>query len=45
MKVTTPPSTCVAPGERMPDWEWVRSERRAENPEIRKKEDELGLDS
>ena len=29
----------------MPDWERVRSERRAENPGIRKKEDELRLDS
>ena len=29
----------------MPDREWVRSERRAENPGIRKEEDELRLDS
>ena len=29
----------------MSDWEWVRSERRAENPGIRKEEDELRLDS
>ena len=29
----------------MPDWEWVRSERRAENPGIRKEEDKLRLDS
>ena len=29
----------------MPDREWVRSEPRAENPGIRKEEDELGLDS
>ena len=29
----------------MPDREWVRSERRAINPTIRKKEDELRLDS
>ena len=36
---------CVASGERMPDWEWVRSERREENPEIRKEEDLLRLDS
>ena len=27
----------------MPDREWVRSERRAENPEIWKEEDELKL--
>ena len=29
----------------MPDREWVQSERRAENPGIRKEEDELKLDS
>ena len=29
----------------MPDREWVRSERRAENPGIWKEEDELRLDS
>ena len=29
----------------MPDREWVRSKRRAENPGIRKEEDELRLDS
>ena len=40
----TPPLACVASGEKMPDWEWVRSERRAKNPEIRKEEDELRLD-
>ena len=28
----------------MPDREWVRSECRAENPEIQKEEDELKLD-
>ena len=44
-KMTTPPLACVASGERMPDWEWVQSERRAENPGIRKEEDELKLDS
>ena len=27
----------------MPDREWVRSERRAENPGIRKKEDEFKI--
>ena len=32
-------------GVRMPDREWVRSERRAENPGIRKEEEELRLDS
>ena len=41
----TPPLACVASGEKMSDREWVRSERRAENPEIRKKEDQLGVDS
>ena len=29
----------------MPDQEWVQSERRAENPGIRKEENELRLDS
>ena len=41
----TPPLACVVSEERMPDREWVRSERRAENPGIRKEEDELRLDS
>ena len=36
---------CVVSGVRMPDREWVRSERRAENPGIRREEDELRLDS
>ena len=40
-----PPLACVASGERVPDRKWVRSDRRAENPEIRKEEDELRLDS
>ena len=40
-----PPLACVALRERMPDREWVRSERRTENPEIRKEEDELRLHS
>ena len=44
-KMTTPLLACVASGERMPDREWVQSERRAENPGIRKKEEELRLDS
>ena len=43
-KMITPLLACVASGERMPDWEWVRSENRAENPGIRKEEDELRLD-
>ena len=44
-KMTTPPLAYVASGEQMPDREWVRSERRAENPGIRKEEEELRLDS
>ena len=44
-KMMTPPLACVASGERMPDREWVRSERRAENPGIRKEKYELRLDS
>ena len=40
-----PPLACVASGERMPDRKCVRSERRAENPGIRKEDDELRLDS
>ena len=44
-KMMTPPLACVASQERMPDREWVRSERRAENPGIQKEEDELRLDS
>ena len=44
-KMMTLPLACVASGERMPDQEWVRSKRRAENPGIRKEEDELRLDS
>ena len=39
-KMMTPLLACVSTGERMPDREWVRSERRAENPE-----NELRLDS
>ena len=41
MKMMMLPLACVASGERMPDREWVRSERRAENLGIRKEEDEL----
>ena len=44
-KMMTPPLACVASGERMPDREWVRSERRAENPGIQNEENELRLDS
>ena len=45
MKMTTPPLACVASREIMPDRELVRSERRVENPAIRKEEDEFRLDS
>ena len=44
-KMTMPSLACMASEERMPEWGWVRSERRAENPGIRKEEDELRLDS
>ena len=44
-KMTTPLLASVASRERRPDQEWVRSEHRAENPEIWKEEDELRLDS
>ena len=43
-KMTMLPLACVAAGEKMPDREWVQSERRAENPGIRKEEEELRLD-
>ena len=43
-KMIAPPLAFVASRERMPDQEWVRSERRAKNPGIRKEEDELRLD-
>ena len=42
-KMTTPPLACVVSEERMSDRE--RSEHRAENPGIRKEEEELRLDS
>ena len=41
----TPPLACLTSGEKMPDREWMRSDRRAENPGIWKEEDELRLDS
>ena len=41
----TAPLACVASRERMPDREWVRSDRRGENPVIRKEEDESRLGS
>ena len=36
---------CVSSGERMPDREWVWSDRKAENPGVWKEEDELRLDT
>ena len=44
-KVMAPPLEWVASWKRMPDREWVQSDCRAENPGIRKEEDELRLDS
>ena len=44
-KMTMPPLAYVVSEEKIPDREWVRSERRAENPGIRKEEEELRLDS
>ena len=34
---------CVTLVEKVPDWEWVPSDRRAENPGIREQEDDLRL--
>ena len=39
------PLACVTSGERMPDREWVQSDRKAENPEIQKEEEESRSDS
>ena len=44
-KMMTPSPAYVTSGEKMPDPEWVRLNCRAENPGIRKEEDELGVDS
>ena len=41
----TPPIASVTSVEKIPDREWVASDRRAENTEIRKEEDKFGLDS
>ena len=35
-KMMTPPLAWVASGERMPDWQRVKSEHRAKNPGIRR---------
>ena len=43
--MTPPPLARVVSGERMPDWECVRPNRRAENSGIWIEEDELKLDS
>ena len=41
--MTMPPLACVVSEEKMPDREWVRSERRAENSGIRKEERGRGV--
>ena len=41
----TPPLASATSVEKIPDREWVPWDRRAENPEIRKEEDKLRLDS
>ena len=41
----TPPLASVTSVEKIPDPEWVPSDRRAENPGIRKEGDEVRLDS
>ena len=41
----TPPLPSVTLVEKIPDREWVPSDRRAETPGIRKEEDKLRLDS
>ena len=42
-KMIMPPLACVASRERISDREWVQFDRRAENPGIRKEEEELRL--
>ena len=44
-KVMKPPLASVPSVEKIPDPEWLQSDRRAENPGIRKEEDKLRLDS
>ena len=44
-KMITPRLACGSSGEKMPDREWERSDRRAEYPEIRRKDNELWMDS
>ena len=41
----TPPLASVTSVEKIPDREWVPSDRKAENPGIRKEEDKFRLDS
>ena len=41
----TAPLASVTSVEKIPDREWVPSDRRAENPEIWKEEDKFELDS
>ena len=45
MKMITPLLGGLASGERMPDREWLPSDRRTENPGIRKEQEELRIDS
>ena len=40
-----PPLASMISIEKIPDWEWVPLDRKAENPGIRKEEDKLWLDS
>ena len=41
----TPPLASVTSAEKIPDWEWLQSDGRAENPGIQKEKDKLRLDS
>ena len=44
-KMMTPPLAWVTSVEKISERKWLQSDRKAENPEIRKEEDELRLDS
>ena len=44
-KIMTPSLVSVTSVEKIPDREWVPSDRRAENPGTRKEEDKFKLDS
>ena len=45
MKMMTPSLVSVTSVEKIPDREWVPSDRRAENPGTQKEEDKFKLDS